>query len=137
MEKKKTLNPLLATTGNGKTLADNMMEVTGSPPPTPARCASSPKPVGQEGENRTDTPEPASPGSTSEKCGKLRERIKKYTRLKEQGSALWIAPPVMQQLKQICHDAKPNVPIRGLGSAIITAYIEEHKDELDALKDME
>ena len=34
-------------------------------------------------------------------------------------------------------EAKPNVPIRGLGSAIITAYIEEHKDELDALKDME
>ena len=79
MEKKKTLNPLLATTGNGKTLADNMMEVTGSPPPTPARCASSSKPVGQEGENRTDTPEPALPGATSEKCGKLRERIKKYT----------------------------------------------------------
>ena len=120
MEKKKTLNPLLATTGNGKTLADNMMEVTG-------------RPVGQEGENRTHTPEPASPGSTSKECGKFRERIKKYTRLKVQGCALWIAPTVMHQLKQICNDAESTVPLRGLGSAIITAYIEEHKDELDAL----
>lgn len=137
MEKKKTLNPLLATTGNGKTLADNMMEVTGSPPPTPARCASSPSPVVQEGENKTDTPEQALPDATSKECGKLRERIKIYTRLKEQGCALWIAPPVMLQLKEICKAAKSIVPVRGLGSAIITAYIEEHKDELDALKNME
>lgn len=133
MGKKKTLNPLLATTGNGKTLADNMMEVAGSPLPTPAKCVSSPRPVGLDGENKTDTPEQALPGATFEKCGKLRERIKKYTHLKEQGCAVWIAPSVMKQLKQICTDSTAYVPLRGLASAIITAYIEEHKDELDAL----
>ena len=120
MEKKKTLNPLLAMTGNGKTLADNMMEVTG-------------RPVGQEGENKAHSPEPAMPDTTSKESSLFIERIKRYTHLKEQGRALWIAQPVMQQLKQICTGAKAYVPLRGLGSAIITAYIEEHKDELDAL----
>lgn len=120
MEKKKTLNPLLATTGNGKSLAENMMEVTG-------------RPVGREDDNKTHAPEPALPETTSKECGKFRERIKKYTHLKEQGRALWIAQPVMQQLKQICTGARAYVPLRGLGSAIISAYIEEHKDELDTL----
>ena len=120
MEKKKTLNPLLAMTGNGKTLADNMMEVTG-------------RPVGREYDNKTHAPEPAMPDTNSKECGMFIERIKKYTHLKEQGSAVWIATPVKKQLEQICAKAKTNVPIRALASAMLTAYIEEHKDELDTL----
>lgn len=121
MEKKKTLNPLLAKTGNGKSLADNMMEVTGEP-------------IGRTGENNPLKRKPSLPcGNNAEEWDGFIEGIEKYTGLKEQGVAVWIPKAVKKQLEQIRANAKTNIPIRALAAAMKVAFIKKHGDELGTL----
>ena len=121
MEKKKTLNPLLTLTANGKRLADSMMEMTG-------------KPIGQDGADKDDSHKAAaSSKSTSREWRRFTEGLDEFTGVKGQGSAVWIPTEVKKQIELIRANARTNIPIRALAAAMIVAFIEEHRKELGSL----
>ena len=123
MEKKhdKILNPLLAMTGNGKSLADSVMEMTGMT-------------TGQASGGKKDSLEAtASPATTSREWRRFTEGLDEFTGVKGQGSAVWIPTEVKKRIELIRANAKANIPIRALASAMIVAFIEEHQRELGSL----
>ena len=122
MERKhdKILNPLLAMTANGRSLADSVMEMTG-------------KQVTQTGGEMDGSSNAVSPNSTSREWRRFIDGLDEFTGVKGQGSAVWIPTEVKKRIELIRANAKANIPIRALAAAMIVAFIEEHKDELDAL----
>ena len=122
MEKKqdKILNPLLAMTANGRSLADNVMEMTG-------------KQVAQTGGEMDGSSNAVSPNSAAREWRRFTEGLDEFTGVKGQGFAVWIPTEVKKRIELIRANARVNIPIRALAAAMIVAFIEEHKDELDAL----
>ena len=122
MERKqdKILNPLLAMTGNGKSLADSVMEMTG-------------KPVAQTGGDKEGYSNVVSSNSTSREWHRFTEGLDEFTGVKGQGSAVWIPTEVKKRIELIRANARTNIPIRALAAAMIVAFIEEHQRELGSL----
>ena len=122
MERKqdKILNPLLAMTGNGKSLADSVMEMTG-------------KQVAQTGGDMDGSSNAVSSNSTSREWRRFTEGLEEFTGVKGQGSAVWIPTEVKKRIELIRANARTNIPIRALAAAMIVAIIEEHQRELGSL----
>lgn len=122
MERKqdKILNPLLAMTGNGKSLADSVMEMTG-------------KQVAQTGGDMDGSSNAVSSNSTSREWRRFTEGLEEFTGVKGQGSAVWIPTEVKKRIELIRANARTNIPIRALAAAMIVAFIEEHQRELGSL----
>ena len=122
MERKqdKILNPLFTMTGNGKSLADSVMEMTG-------------KQVAQTGGEMDGSPNAVSPNSTFREWRRFTEGLEEFTGVKGQGSAVWIPTEVKKRIELIRANAKANIPIRALAAAMIVAFIEEHQRELGSL----
>ena len=123
MEKKhdKILNPLLAMTANGMSLADDVQELTGMT-------------AGQACGGKEDSPEAtASPATAAREWRRFTEGLDEFTGVKGQGSAVWIPTEVKKRIELIRANAKANIPIRALAAAMIVAFIEEHQRELGSL----
>jgi len=114
------LNPLLAMTGNGKSLADSVMEMTG-------------KQVAQTGGDMDGSSNAVSSNSTSREWRRFTEGLEEFTGVKGQGSAVWIPTEVKKRIELIRANARTNIPIRALAAAMIVAFIEEHQRELGSL----
>ena len=56
-----------------------------------------------------------------------------YTGVKGQGLAIWVPSDVKKQVELLCAKAKTNIPIRSMAAAMIMAFIEEHRRELNNL----
>lgn len=63
----------------------------------------------------------------------LEENLSKYTRLGEQGVAIWMPKEVKKKLELIRVNAKRTIPLRALAAAIITAYLAENDDIISEL----
>ena len=123
MEKKhdKILNPLFAMTANGKSLADDVQELTGMT-------------TGQAGGGKEDSPEAtASPTTASREWRRFIDGLDEFTGVKGQGSAVWIPTEVKKRIELIRANARANIPIRALAAAMIVAFIEEHQRELGSI----
>lgn len=78
---------------------------------------------------------------TPKKTGKPRrggkkafeENLTKYTRINEQGIAIWLPKEVKKKLELIRVNASRNIPLRSLAAAIIMTYIEENEERLNEL----
>ena len=108
-------------TGNGKSLADSVMEMTG-------------KSVGQAGGGKDVASKAVGPsGMASREWRRFTEGLEEFTGVKGQGSAVWIPTEVKKQVELIRANARTNIPIRALAAAMIVAFIEEHRKELGSL----
>ena len=110
-EKKKVVNPLM-TNGKGKSLAEMVAEVTND---------------GAEQQTTSKT-KPAINGFKV-----FKENLEIYTGVKGQGLAIWVPSDVKKQVELLCAKAKINIPIRSMAAAMIMAFIEEHRRELNSL----
>ena len=61
------------------------------------------------------------------------ENLARYTRINEQGIAIWLPKEVKKKLELIRVNASRNIPLRSLAAAIIMTYIEENEDRLNEL----
>ena len=109
-EKKKPSNPLMSKE-TGKSLAEMVAEVT------------------SDGTESQATPKAKS--VTGFKV--FKEKLDTYTGVKGQGLAIWVPSEVKKQVEMLCAKAKTNIPIRAMAAAMIMAFIEEHKRELNNL----
>lgn len=63
----------------------------------------------------------------------FKENLEMYTGVKGQGLAIWVPSDVKKQVELLCAKAKTNIPIRSMAAAMIMAFIEEHRRELNSL----
>ena len=63
----------------------------------------------------------------------FKENLELYTGVKGQGLAIWVPSDVKKQVELLCAKAKTNIPIRSMAAAMIMAFIEEHRRELNNL----
>ncbi len=109
-EKKNSKNPLM-TKGTGKSLAEMVAEVTND-----------------------SIEEQAVPSAKTINGFKVfKENLELYTGVKGQGLAIWVPSDVKKQVELLCAKAKTNIPIRSMAAAMIMAFIEEHRRELNNL----
>lgn len=73
--------------------------------------------------------------SRSRKAAKksLVDNLNRYTRLSEQGVAIWLPKEVKKKLEFVRLNANRTIPLRALAAAIITAYIADNDDILSEL----
>jgi hypothetical protein len=109
-EKKNTKNPLMLK-GNGKSLAEMVAEVTSD---------------NTESQNATKA-------KAANGFKVFKENLELYTGVKGQGLAIWVPAEVKKQVEILCAKAKTNIPIRSMAAAMIMAFIEEHRRELNNL----
>lgn len=109
-EKKKVVNPLM-TKGAGKSLAEMVAEVT------------------SDGTEQQTAPKT----KTVNGFKVFKENLEIYTGVKGQGLAIWVPSEVKKQVELLCAKAKTNIPIRSMAAAMIMAFIEEHRRELNSL----
>ena len=109
-DKKKQNNPLMSK-GAGKSLAEMVAEVT------------------------NDSPEVEVAQKTKSVNGfkVFKDNLEIYTGVKGQGLAIWVPSEVKKQVELLCAKAKTNIPIRSMAAAMIMAFIEEHRRELNNL----
>jgi hypothetical protein len=109
-DKKKQNNPLMSK-GAGKSLAEMVAEVT------------------------NDSPEVEVTQKTKSVNGfkVFKDNLEIYTGVKGQGLAIWVPSEVKKQVELLCAKAKTNIPIRSMAAAMIMAFIEEHRRELNNL----
>lgn len=110
-EKKKTNNPLMAKV-SGKSLAEMVAEVTND----------------ETGSQETQKTKAVINGFKV-----FKENLEIYTGVKGQGLAIWVPSEVKKQVELLCAKAKTNIPIRSMAAAMIMAFIEEHRRELNNL----
>lgn len=86
-------------------------------------------------ENANETSETPKKTGKSRRGGKkaFEENLTKYTRINEQGIAIWLPKEVKKKLELIRVNASRNIPLRSLAAAIIMTYIEENEDRLNEL----
>lgn len=95
--------------------------------------------VGESDETNADATVAAEPGgrriSRSRKAAKksLEDNLSRYTRLSEQGVAIWLPKEVKKKLEFVRLNANRTIPLRALAAAIITAYIADNEDILSEL----
>lgn len=109
-EKKKSKNPLMGK-GSEKSLAEMVAEVT------------------NDGTENTSTQNVKSVNGFKV----FKENLEIYTGVKGQGLAIWVPSEVKKQVEMLCAKAKTNIPIRSMAAAMIMAFIEEHRRELNNL----
>lgn len=109
-EKKSTKNPLMSK-GNGKSLAEMVAEVTSD----------------------STEEQSAAKAKTVNGFKVFKENLELYTGVKGQGLAIWVPAEVKKQVELLCAKAKTNIPIRSMTAAMIMAFIEEHRRELNSL----
>jgi hypothetical protein len=63
----------------------------------------------------------------------FKDNLEIYTGVKGQGLAIWVPSEVKKQVELLCAKAKTNIPIRSMAAAMIMAFIEEHRRELNNL----
>jgi hypothetical protein len=59
--------------------------------------------------------------------------LEDYTGVKGQGAAVWLPTEVKKLIEQLRANSERNIPIRALAAAMIVAFIEEHRKELNGL----
>ena len=118
MEQKKIINPLLSKNDKGISLAESVTQITG------ANTDSKDKAVALRKEK-----------SDWHAIGwkKFTEGLEDYTGVKGQGAAVWLPTEVKKQIEQLRANSERNIPIRALAAAMIVAFIEEHRKELNGL----
>lgn len=118
MEQKKIINPLLSKNDNGISLAESVTQITGT------NTDSKDKAVALRKEK-----------SDRHAIGwkKFTEGLEDYTGVKGQGAAVWLPTEVKKQIEQLRANSERNIPIRALAAAMIVAFIEEHRKELNGL----
>lgn len=86
-------------------------------------------------ENANETSETPKKTGKPRRGGKkaFEENLTKYTRINEQGIAIWLPKEVKKKLELIRVNASRNIPLRSLAAAIIMSYIEENEDRLNEL----
>lgn len=86
-------------------------------------------------ENANETSETPKKTGKPRRGGKkaFEENLTKYTRINEQGIAIWLPKEVKKKLELIRINASRNIPLRSLAAAIIMTYIEENEDRLNEL----
>lgn len=86
-------------------------------------------------ENANETSETPKKTGKPRRGGKkaFEENLTKYTRINEQGIAIWLPKEVKKKLELIRVNASRNIPLRSLAAAIIMTYIEENEDRLNEL----
>lgn len=86
-------------------------------------------------ENANETSETPKKTGKPRRGGKkaFEENLTKYTRINEQGIAIWLPKEVKKKLELIRINASRNIPLRSLAAAIIMSYIEENEDRLNEL----
>jgi hypothetical protein len=109
-DKKNLKNPLMSKT-SGKSLAEMVAEVTNN-----------------NAEDQTATKAKSINGFKV-----FKENLELYTGVKGQGLAIWVPADVKKQVEILCAKAKTNIPIRSMAAAMIMAFIEEHRRELNSL----
>lgn len=113
----KPVNPLLSVNGSGKSLAESVHDIINDSPVQTGSaedCSMMSKSKGREWKRFT-------------------ELLDDYTGVKGQGAAVWIPVEVKKRIEFIRANAKTNIPIRALATAMIVAFIEEHQKELKTL----
>ena len=113
------VNPLLAKGSRGVSLADEVMSIT---------CS--------EGMDDATTEESDEPKKAAQKINGwsiFKDGLEKYTGVKGQGSAIWVPTEVKKRIEAIRAKASTNIPIRSMAAAMIMAFIEEHRRELNNL----
>lgn len=108
--KRTSKNPLM-TSGTGKTLAEMVAEVT----------------------NEGNEEKVIQNSKTINGFKLFKENLDTYTGVKGQGLAIWVPAEVKKQVEILCAKAKTNIPIRSMAAAMIMAFIEEHRRELNNL----
>ncbi len=109
-DKKKQNNPLMSK-GTGKSLAEMVAEVTNDSPEV----------------------EVSQKAKSVNGFKVFKENLEIYTGVKGQGLAIWVPSEVKKQVELLCAKAKTNIPIRSMAAAMIMAFIEEHRRELNNL----
>lgn len=118
MEKTKTINPLFSKSNNGKTLAESVTQMT---------C------VKEVIEERKSSNRKKEPKSLEQGWKMFTDRLEDYVGIKGQGSAVWLPTEVKKQIEQLRVNSERNIPIRALAAAMIVAFIDEHKQQLNKL----
>ena len=118
MEQKKVINPLLSKNNNGISLAQTVTQLTGANAGTKDKTAAFHK-------EKSDW--------HAIGWKKFTEGLEDYTGVKGQGAAVWLPTEVKKQIEQLRANSERNIPIRALAAAMIVAFIEEHRKELNGL----
>ena len=118
MDKKRIINPLLSKNDNGISLAESVTRITGANAESKDKMASTHK-------EKSDW--------YAIGWKKFTEGLEDYTGVKGQGAAVWLPTEVKKQIEQLRANSERNIPIRALAAAMIVAFMEEHRKELNSL----
>ncbi len=118
MEQKKIINPLFSKNDNGVSLAESVTKI-----------------IGANAESKDKTAVLRKEKSDWHAIGwkKFIEGLEDYTGVRGQGSAVWLPTEVKKLIEQLRANSERNIPIRALAAAMIVAFIEEHRKELNGL----
>lgn len=118
MEQKKIITPLFSKNDNGISLAESVTKI-----------------IGANAESKDKTAVLRKEKSDWHAIGwkKFIEGLEDYTGVKGQGSAVWLPTEVKKLIEQLRANSERNIPIRALAAAMIVAFIEEHRKELNGL----
>ena len=118
MEQKKVINPLLSKNNNGISLAESVTQITGT---------------NAESKDKVTSTHKEKSDRHAIGWKKFTEGLEDYTGVKGQGAAVWLPTEVKKQIEQLRANSERNIPIRALAAAMIVAFMEEHKKELNSL----
>ncbi len=118
MEQKKIINPLFSKNDNGVSLAESVTKI-----------------IGANAESKDKTAVLRKEKSDWHAIGwkKFIEGLEDYTGVRGQGSAVWLPTEVKKLIEHLRANSERNIPIRALAAAMIVAFIEEHRKELNGL----
>lgn len=118
MEQKKIINPLFSKNDSRISLAESVTQI-----------------IDANTESKDKTAVLRKEKSDWHAIGwkKFIEGLEDYTGVKGQGSAVWLPTEVKKLIEQLRANSERNIPIRALAAAMIVAFIEEHRKELNGL----
>jgi hypothetical protein len=118
MEQKKIINPLFSKNDSRISLAESVTQI-----------------IDANTESKDKTAVLRKEKSDWHAIGwkKFTEGLEDYTGVKGQGAAVWLPTEVKKLIEQLRANSERNIPIRALAAAMIVAFIEEHRKELNGL----
>ena len=118
MEQKKIINPLFSKNDSRISLAESVTQI-----------------IDANTESKDKTAVLRKEKSDWHAIGwkKFTEGLEDYTGVKGQGAAVWLPTEVKKQIEQLRANSERNIPIRALAAAMIVAFIEEHRKELNGV----
>ena len=118
MEQKKIINPLFSKNDSRISLAESVTQI-----------------IDANTESKDKTAVLRKEKSDWHAIGwkKFTEGLEDYTGVKGQGAAVWLPTQVKKLIEQLRANSERNIPIRALAAAMIVAFIEEHRKELNGL----